>query len=207
MITARNHFERDAAAHRGDHRCQLGRCAERVELPLGNQHRHCDVTEVRRSELVGLSGRMERIAEREHTIQRVALCGKVRRDAAAHRLAAREQRARLANGSSGDIDHTAEGAFQNRGLIGRASTSFHVRKVERPDIDAHFCEPTRDADDEWMALAGAGAVREDDAQIGSRLRCGGIPHCRGVSSAFDGNRQARAYNRDISTHLGPTLVR
>ncbi len=144
---------------------QLGRRAKPVALPLHDQHRNADRSEVRGAQLLRLSWWMKRIAEREYAGHRVSLSRKVGGDSPSHRLATEKQCICYARGLPGKRDDLPKAIFQNWCSVGRSSLLLHVRKVECPYVDADLCKLSRNAGNEGMALAGPRPVGKDDADV------------------------------------------
>ena len=108
--------------------------------------------------LVGLARRMQRIAEEDQAGEAVdALRRDVRRDAAAHRLAADEQR-QPAHFGARLRDRVAPGLFEHRRPVGHAAPRGHVREVERGGDDAPRGQPLRGSYHERAVLSRARAV-------------------------------------------------
>ena len=107
---------------------------------------------------------MQRIAEQHEPGDRQLRIGgrDLRRDAPAHRLAADEQRApRRVDRGAHRVDHRAIAGFERRRAIRNLAPLLGVEKIEGDDVDAERGQRVREVDHERAALAGAGAVPED----------------------------------------------
>jgi hypothetical protein len=119
--------------------------------------------------------RLQRIAERHRTGQRhrgdplIRLGRQVRGHASAHRLAADEHRARPGRrATDGGVHGGPKRLFQHRWPVGHLAADGHIGEVERHDVDAQRGQPLGVAPHEGADLAGPGAVREDEDQLGRR---------------------------------------
>src|SRR5262245_10221968 len=165
MIAAFDDFQSDARLHCNNSLSQLGRRAESVAFALHDQHRNADRSEVRGAQLLRLSWWVKRIAEREYTGHRLFLSRKVGGDSPSHRLAADKQRIWCARGLPSKCDDPPKAIFQHWRSVRRSSLLLHVREVERPYVHTGVCELSRNAGNEGMALAGPGAMGENDADV------------------------------------------
>src|SRR6476661_4803509 len=117
--------------------------------------------------LLGRAGRMQRITEEEHpgeagrTLRR-----DVRGDAAAHRLAADEERQSLEY-TSGRIDCCPPRRFEHGRLVWRAAFRRHVGKVERRGADPSIGHSLREPYHEGAVSSRTGAM--SDHAGGQRL--------------------------------------
>jgi hypothetical protein len=116
---------------------------------------------------------MQRIAERDDATNaesgRVIGRGKMRRDAAAHRLAA-DEHVRPTEMLARRCDCGAIAGLQLLGPIRNTSCVLRVQEVERQHIDAALGETTRKADDEGALLRRTRPVREYERRIRSDRR-------------------------------------
>ena len=90
-----------------------------------------------------------------------------RGDAAAHGLAADEQRPLRAVDLRADrVDDRAITRLERRRAIRNPPALLGVEEVEGDDVDAQRRQPAGEVDHEGAALAGAGAVSEDERGAG-----------------------------------------
>ena len=103
---------------------------------------------MRVAKLVGLAGRMKRIAEQHEARERQAGVGgrDLRRDAAAHRFPADEERVpRAVHVIAHGVDDGAVAGFEHRRAIGQLALLLGVEKVEGDDVGAERGQRVREA--------------------------------------------------------------
>ena len=151
--------------------------------------------------VVGTAGRVQGIAEADDAgwVRCEAVLGRdLRGDTTAHRLAAREERARLQAGRRGLPDGVAprvdERGFERWPAVGSSASGRHVGEVERVDRHLPRDESPGDALHPGVTLAGPGAMREDEER--------GIERRGGVERhAGDCSRTAASGCLQISTNV------
>src|SRR5262245_1446722 len=146
---------------------------------------------MRVSRLIRTAWRMEGIPEQHEPCRRQLriLGGDVRRDAAAHRLAADEERAGWFRQFAPDrVDDAAIAGVEHRPSIRRSFSGFCVEKVERDDVETKGAEGTSEADYPRAALIRAGAVRQNQRGADA-VRSSRIDERRGVSTRLDGDAE------------------
>ena len=146
---------------------------------------------MRRAQLLRLAGRMQRVPERHHATDaeriRVVGCRKMRRNTAAHRLAADEY-ARSVEMAPGRGDGGAITRLELLGPIGHAAPLLRVKEIECEDVDPTVRQALCEAGDECALLSGACAVREDERRV-RRRAARRIRKDSSLSIAADVNRQ------------------
>src|SRR5881396_3119176 len=141
-------------------------------------------------------------------------CCNLRRDTAAHRLSADEEKtARAVHIVAHRVDDRAVALFEDRTPVGEPPSLFRVEKIERDDVEAELGERVREIDDEGAALTRAGAVTQNqrgtDAVgrpgVEERRRSGAPPNLNG--QLFRTFQAPRALRRRFSDCWSPKARR
>jgi hypothetical protein len=145
------------------------------------------------AQLLRLAGRMQRVAERYDAADTEIVCiiarSKMRRDAAAHRLAA-DEHARPAEMPSRRDDGGAITRVELLGAIRDAAVLLGVEEIEREDLYAAVRQTLCEAGDECALLSRSCAVREDKRLVRAARR---IHKASSLSVAADINRELRRH--------------
>jgi hypothetical protein len=157
---------------------------------------------MRGAQLLRLAGRMQRVAERHDAtdaeLLRVIARRKMRRDAAAHRLAA-DEHGRPVEFAPGGDEGGAITRIELVGAIRNAAALLGVEEVEREDVDAAIGQPLRETSDECALLSRTRAVREDKRRV----------HRRAVRRIHEASSLsvAAGVNRQVHCHTNVVLAR
>jgi len=199
MVGVFNHVQRNVGCDCVEYRLKFSGRAKRIALSLHDQHRHVNARQMRGAQLLRLAGRMERVAERHDAtdaeLLRVIARREVRRDAAAHRLAA-DEHARPAEMASGCNNRGAITRVELLGAIRNATTLLRVEEIEREDVDAAVGQSLRKIGDERTLLSCAGAVPEDKRRV-HRRAARRIHKASSLSVAADVNRQVHCHTNVV----------
>ena len=110
---------------------QQAAAGEGVPGAADEQHRSFQCVQVFVAELIGLSGRMKRIAEKHQAIDAGRIAGNVRRNSSTHRFSADDQPGWFVPGND-TLDHSAVPRLKFRLWIRHGPFRVHVVEIE-PD--------------------------------------------------------------------------
>lgn len=175
--------------------------AEIVSVALHEQERASGGCEVRVAKLLGLSSRMERIAQEDQSPDRITVRDEHRCDATPHRSAAEDEAIGIpCVGRAQRLDGLSRGAEEHGHPIGRTPSFDAIGESRANGDSARFSEGPRDTGQRPLVDVPAGAVPEHGQQASKRARALGgrlddeaflglhvgakrRPRARGVTSA------------------------
>ena len=174
VVATVDELEVHGGVERSEDRLDFLACAERVASALHQEDGHPNARQMGGSRFGGLPRRVQRIAQQHEAVDLLPLrilwnvCGHVRRDPAAHRLAADGHASRRLEVPNDLLQRGAPGLLEHGRAVGRAAVLLRVKKVEGHDVHASSGDPSCHVDHPAMPLVGAGAMREHEQR-----RCGG----------------------------------
>jgi hypothetical protein len=161
VICSFDDVKRRAPPERGAKPADAGEGGQLVARSLQEQHRNPDVRQVVPALRAPAAARMQRESEEHERLDPAnrGLGLSLGRHPATHRFSPSDQ-PEFRRQSCRGAGRSADGIVQERGAVGTANTTFHVRKIETERGHRLRGELARDGNHERMIHAGAGTVRE-----------------------------------------------